>query len=91
MQPQTRAVLDAALELPETDRASIALALLETLSPATDELTDDELAVELEERLAECVRDPSATVLWSELRSEVHDRASAARKPQNASTPHSPP
>jgi hypothetical protein len=70
MQPQSRAVLDAALELPETDRASIALALLETLSPAADEPTDDELAAELEERLGECLSNPSATVLWSELKSE---------------------
>lgn len=70
MDPKCRAVLDAALELPEADRAIIAETLLDTLAPDVDGLTDDELEAELDRRLREALDDPSATIPWSELRNE---------------------
>jgi putative addiction module component (TIGR02574 family) len=68
MDPKCRAVLEAALELSQDDRAIIAEMLLATLSPEEDETSDDDLASELDRRLDESVRDPSSTVAWSELR-----------------------
>ena len=75
MDSKCRNVLDAALELSESDRAIIAETLLATLSPEVPELWDDELAAELDRRLEDSRNDPSATVSWSELRDE------RARKP----------
>jgi len=71
MDSKCRNVLDAALELSESDRAIIAETLLSTLSPEDSELwDDDELAAELDRRLEESRNNPSATVSWSELRDE---------------------
>lgn len=70
MDPKCRAVLDAALGLSEADRAIIAETLLGTLSPDGGELTDDELAAELDRRYEEVLNDPSSTIPWSELRDE---------------------
>jgi hypothetical protein len=41
MNPQTQALFDAVLALPEAERNLLVERLLETLSPETDELTDD--------------------------------------------------
>jgi putative addiction module component (TIGR02574 family) len=70
MDSKCRAVLDAALALPETDRAAIAQELLATLAPDTDSAADEEFAAELDRRLDEALNDPAATVGWSELKSE---------------------
>lgn len=70
MDPKSRAVLDAAMELPESDRAIIAETLLDTLAPDIDGLAGDELEAELDRRLREALDDPSATIPWSELKSE---------------------
>ena len=56
MDEKSRQVLEAALSLPEEQRASIAEALLETLPPEPDEWDDDELASELDRRLGEAWR-----------------------------------
>ena len=68
-----REVLDAALALPEADRALLAEALLDTLAPDLDATSDsdDALEAELDRRFAESARDPGATVSWSELRDEA--------------------
>ena len=68
MDPKARTVLDAALDLPEGDRAAIAQSLLATLSPDVDEMDDEELLAELDRRSEEARRDPSATISWEELR-----------------------
>jgi putative addiction module component (TIGR02574 family) len=68
MDEKSRQVLEAALSLPEEQRASIAGALLETLSPESDEWEDDELASELDRRLEEALGDPSSTVSWTDLK-----------------------
>jgi hypothetical protein len=50
MGPNYRDVLDAALQLSAEDRGIIAERLLETLSPVDAELSEDDIAVELERR-----------------------------------------
>jgi putative addiction module component (TIGR02574 family) len=71
MSKSGREVLDAALALPEADRALLAEALLDTLAPDHDATSDDAFEAELDRRFAESVRDPGATVSWSELRDEA--------------------
>ena len=70
MTAQTKALLDAALALPETERALLADELLESLSPNLEAMTDDELFAELKRRDAELEKDPSAAIPWSELEKE---------------------
>jgi putative addiction module component (TIGR02574 family) len=71
MNEKSREVLEAALSLPEEQRASLVGALLETLPSETDEWDDDELASELDRRLEEALRDPSATVSWADLKNRA--------------------
>jgi putative addiction module component (TIGR02574 family) len=68
MDDKSREVLEAALSLPEDQRASLVEALLQTLPPGSDEWDDDELASELDRRLEEALDNPSSTVSWTELK-----------------------
>jgi putative addiction module component (TIGR02574 family) len=68
MDEKSQEVLEAALSLPENQRASLVGALLETLPSETDEWDDDELASELDRRLEEALRDPSSTASWTDLK-----------------------
>lgn len=68
MDSRVRAVLDSALALSEADRAEVARELLSSLSPEWDEVTEDELVAELDRRREEALRDPDATIPWSEVR-----------------------
>jgi len=70
MTTQCQAVLDAALALPEVDRALLVERLLETLSPEPDDLSDDELYAELERRSAEFDRGTAGAISWSELKKQ---------------------
>jgi putative addiction module component (TIGR02574 family) len=70
MDQKSRELLEAALTLPEDDRASIAEALLQTLPPEPDEWDDQELASELDRRLEEALSDPSSTVSWTDLKKQ---------------------
>jgi putative addiction module component (TIGR02574 family) len=70
MTVQTKALLDAALALPETERALLADELWESLSPSDEVMTDDQLYAELERRDAELEKDPSAAIPWAELEKE---------------------
>jgi putative addiction module component (TIGR02574 family) len=70
MTAQIKAVFDAALALPETERALLAETLLETLPSPSDELTDDELFAELERRRAEFEQDPSSAISAADLLKE---------------------
>ncbi len=67
MTAQNKAIFNAALALPQAERALLVERLLESLSPEEDELTDDELAAELDRRLAEFQRDPSVGIPWSQV------------------------
>jgi putative addiction module component (TIGR02574 family) len=70
MTAQTKALLDAALALPETERALLADQLWDSLSPDEDGMTDDQFFAELERRDAELEKDPSAAIPWAELEKE---------------------
>jgi putative addiction module component (TIGR02574 family) len=67
MTAQMKAVFEAALALPETERALLAETLLDTLPSPPDELTDDELFTELQRRRAEFEKDPSSAIPASDL------------------------
>ena len=70
MDTKSKSLLEATLELPESERAEIAAELLATLGPDDTLVNDEELANELERRLEECRREPSSTVPWSLLKGE---------------------
>jgi putative addiction module component (TIGR02574 family) len=63
-------VVNAALALPEEERAMLAERLLESL-PATGDVTDDDLAAELERRRADVTGGTAEAVPWSQLRREA--------------------
>jgi hypothetical protein len=66
MRQTADALLAAALQLPETQRAMLVSRLLETLSPDSEGLSmDDENLVEELERRAS---DSSGAISWTELR-----------------------
>jgi putative addiction module component (TIGR02574 family) len=68
MDEMSQRILEAALRLPEDQRASIVEALLRTLSSEPDEWDDEELASELDRRLDEALADPWSTVSWTDLK-----------------------
>ncbi len=68
MDQKGQELLEAALKLPEDDRAMIAEALLQTLASEPNDWDEDELASELDRRLDEALSDPAATISWSELK-----------------------
>jgi putative addiction module component (TIGR02574 family) len=70
MTVQTKALFEAALSLPDSERALLADQLFQSLPPPPDELTDDQLYAELQRRDAEAENDPSVTVSWSEMEKE---------------------
>jgi putative addiction module component (TIGR02574 family) len=64
------AVTDAALALPEKERARLVERLLETLSPQAEDLAEEELLKELDRRRAELHDDPSQAIPWSDVVSD---------------------
>ena len=70
MNSQTKAVLDAALALPEAERAELVDRLLESLPPEPDGFTDNEFLAELERRSADFDRGTADAIPWSELKKE---------------------
>jgi putative addiction module component (TIGR02574 family) len=70
MTSQTQAVFDAALALPEAERALLAERLLETFSADQEEVGDDKLFAELERRRAEVEQGRVKPIAWSEVRLE---------------------
>jgi putative addiction module component (TIGR02574 family) len=70
MTPETQALIDAALALPEAERILLVERLLESLPPETDELSDEELLAELERRRAEVEQGAVKPIPLSEFRLE---------------------
>ncbi len=70
MESRGQAVLEAALNLPEEERALIAEQLLATLSGTGPSSSDDDFAAELERRFEEGRDDATATIPWADLRDE---------------------
>jgi putative addiction module component (TIGR02574 family) len=65
-------LLTAALALSPAEREELADRLWDSLDPPPgsdlDRMTDDEFTAELDRRMAESDRDPSARVPWSQVR-----------------------
>ncbi len=70
MSDQNQQVFNAALGLPEAERALLAERLLESLGPELEELTEDELAAELDRRRAEIDQGIVKPIPWSQVRFE---------------------
>jgi putative addiction module component (TIGR02574 family) len=70
MSDQSQQVFDAAMGLPETERALLAERLLESLQPELEELSEDELAAELDRRRAEIEQGIVKPIPWSQVRFE---------------------
>lgn len=67
MTAKAKAVLDAAMELSEDERGLLAEKLLESLPSDLEEVSEDELAAELERRWAEFEKDPSIAIPWEQV------------------------
>jgi len=67
MDASTKTVFDAALALPEAERAALADQLLASLSPDGD-MDEEELTAELERRASEFESDPSGGIPWEQLK-----------------------
>ena len=70
MSDQDQRVFDAALGLAEAERALLAERLLESLEPDLEELTEDELAAELDRRRAEIDQGIVTPIPWSQVHFE---------------------
>ena len=70
MAPETQTLFEAALSLPEAERALLAERLLETLSSEEVEMTDDQLYAELERRRSDVESGRVKPIPWSEFRWE---------------------
>jgi putative addiction module component (TIGR02574 family) len=62
-----QAVFEAALALPELERALLAKRLLESLPPEPDALPDEEMLGELERRRSEVEQGLVGPIPWSEV------------------------
>lgn len=62
-----QAMLNSVLALPESERIEFVHALLESLS-SIEELDDDFLSQELQQRLDDCRNDPQAALPWSQVK-----------------------
>jgi hypothetical protein len=66
-------ILEAALNLPEAQRASVARSLLESLEPPDAGMTQEEWLTEIERR-ARAAMEGSPGVLWEDARTEINRR-----------------
>ena len=69
MQPDSQAILDAALKLPESERLALAGRLLETVPEKPEGLSIDDPS--LFEELKRRSTDLSGTIPWDQLRNEL--------------------
>jgi putative addiction module component (TIGR02574 family) len=69
MKTQTQTILDAALALPEKERALLVKRLLKSL-PQDGELVNKELMAEVKRRRAEVEAGTAKAIPWSELKEE---------------------
>ena len=70
MEAQSQTLLDAVLKLPEAERAAIVERLLESLSPETDDVSDEDWRAEIDRRHEEALRGEASTIPWSELKNQ---------------------
>lgn len=70
MNMTSQGVVEAALQLPEPERAQVVQELLDSLSPDAETLLDDAWAAELDRRLADFQNGDVDAIPWRELREE---------------------
>jgi len=70
MNVTSQGVLDAALQLRNSERAQVVQKLLDSLSPDAEELIDDAWATEPDRRLTEYHEGEVDTVSWKELKDQ---------------------
>ncbi len=70
MKAKRREILEAALKLPDMDRAKIVQQLLDTLPPQVQSTFDDYWEEELERRFREFKESGETGIPWSEVRDE---------------------
>jgi putative addiction module component (TIGR02574 family) len=73
MSPQTKALLDAALALPDEERGILVDHLLESLGEPDEEfveVTEEEFVAELQRRAAEMADGSDPGITWSDLAKE---------------------
>jgi putative addiction module component (TIGR02574 family) len=68
MEVNRQTIRDAALKLPDADRAWIAEELLESLSPPGDDMTEEEWEAELDRRVEEYKTNPESALTWDEVK-----------------------
>jgi putative addiction module component (TIGR02574 family) len=73
MSPSAKKVLEEALHLGETERASIAGALIESLHGPAEPGVEEAWEVEIERRIRELENGAVETVPWSEVRARLFD------------------
>jgi hypothetical protein len=73
-------LFDFALSPPQAERADLAFQLLQTLAPPGDEITEDELAAQIHERIAAFRRGELESLSREEARAIVQDRLSQERR-----------
>jgi putative addiction module component (TIGR02574 family) len=78
MESKSDEILDAALRLPDAERANLAARLIESLDPGFDEDADDAWRREAEKRLAEHESGKRRTLTWPEARRRIMGQADDA-------------
>ena len=70
MNTTSHGIVEAALQLPEVERAQVVQELLDSLSPAAEQTMDDVWAAELDRRLSEFQQGDADTIPWSQLKAQ---------------------
>lgn len=70
MEKAREKIVDAAMALPASERASVVQELLDSLGPGAETLVDEAWARELDRRLAEYESGNAGVVPWSTLKAE---------------------
>ncbi len=79
MEPESKTLLQDALTLPESDRAEIAGALLQSLEPPPNPAIEVAWRKEVARRVAEFDSGTVETVPWEEVRDRLYSRLNAHR------------
>lgn len=79
MKQAAKKVLDAALELPESERTEVVEELLATLDGETDEDVDAAWAEEIERRTREIEQGKVKPIPWAKVKQAVSRRSRAKR------------
>lgn len=74
MNTKSQEVLQAALSLPESDRATIAASLIQSLDTQTDAEVDAAWAVEIQRRLEAIDKGEVQLIPWDDVMREIGDR-----------------